>query len=503
MCIHLAIPTCSTYNNPMKQKPSAAPKQDDNEDQVKLEPFLDMRPGVYLTVLYSLVILAVVFFIFFLPGIRKPVAALIVKTEPTGTAIRVNNIYMGVSGDKIIIPKGEYTIEAVMPGFKNESAVHKIPGRVFGSLFFPKKYKIDFTLKSSDPAGAFALYAAEFAAWSFGGDPSETWQIPMNLSEGAYRLGSEKKPIYAEQLTENSNLRSEEQFLQILEAASRFTVTRTGLRDLIRAKALLDGYGNSPSPVTLIGSISDALGFLSENPGSAAWLSKLLTGDAADAVKSSDWAKSKLSQTVFLPGNDTDSGAARLNLSGMYFTRMGAGRLQTGAADIDIGSFYVSENPVSRSIFEAFLEAVPEWRGHLTDYEQEEISINPFEAYGRNTITGVTWYAAEAFCKWLSGQLPPSLAGMEVRLPTEAEWEYASLSIVSMKNPGWEWCADPFAPLNFIKASELAIRAVGSSERSLRGRQPGPSSSAETRASLPPDLSSPLVTFRAVIAGKR
>ena len=466
----------------MKQKPSPAPKQGEDEDQVKLKPFLDIRPGVYLTVLYSLIILAIVFFVLIQPGIKNPAAMLIVKTEPAGAAIRANNVYMGVSGSKIKITGGEYTIEAVMPGFESESAVYKLPGRVFGSLLFPKKHRIDFTLKSSDPAGAFSMYAAEFAAWSFGGDPSETWQIPMILSEGAYRLGSE-------QGTEDTNLQLKEQFQQILLAASRFTVTRTGLRDLIRAKALLDGNGNSPSPVTLVGSISDALGFLSENPGAAAWLSRLLAGDTADAVKSSDWAKKAVTaQTQYTPGNNAAAGQARLNLSGMYFTRT--------------GDFYISDNPVSRSIFEAFLNDKPEWREHLTDYEQE-IAVIPFETYPGNIITGVTWYAAEAFCKWLSEQLPPSMAGMEVRLPEEAEWEYAAPGINSMRNPGWEWCGDYYAPLNFIKANNDVIRSIGSSERSLRGRQPGNSSSAETRASLPPDLSSPLVTFRAVIAVKR
>ena len=471
------MPPRSTYNNLMKPKTPPAPKQDENEDQVKLEPFLDIRPGVYLTVLYTLIILAIVFFILILPGIRNPVAALIVKTEPAGAAIRVNDVYMGVSGGKIIIPRGEYTITAVMPGFESVSEVHKIPSRVFGSKFFPKKYKIDFTLKTADPLAAFSLYAAEFAAWSFGGDPSETWQIPMSLSEGAYRLGKE-------QLTVNK-----EQFQQLLKAASRFTVTRTGLRDLIRAKVLLDGYGNSPSPVTLIGSISDALGFLSENPGTAAWLSRLLTGDAANTVKSSDWAKNTRPAGIQLE-RSSEAAAARVNVSGLYFTRT--------------GGFYISDNPVSRSIFEAFLEANPEWRDHLTNYE-EEIALIPFETYPRNIITGVTWHASEAFCKWLSGQLPSSMSGMEVRLPTEAEWEYAAQSIGSMQNNGWVWCADYYAPLNFIKADDEAIKALNSPERSLRGRQPGggSASNTETRASLPPDLSSPLVTFRAVIAGKR
>ena len=498
----------------MKQKPSsahasaahaasAATNQDENSDQVKFKPIMGVRPGVYLAVLYSLVIIVIVFFLLVLPGIKNPVAALIVKTEPAGAAVRVNDIYMGVSGSKIIVPKGEHTITAAMPGFESQSVVMQIPGRVFASLFFPKKYIIDFTLTTPDPAAAFSLYAADYAAWSFAGEASETWQVPMSLSEGAYRIGRE-------QLTEDSNLSFEEQrkesnerLQKILESAAGFTGTKVGMRDLIRAKILLDNYGNSPSPVTLVTSISDAFKFLSENQGSAAWLSNFITGDAASAFKSSAWAKNVInSQIEFVPLSGETAGASRLNLSGLYFSRISASEYRQFGKTGLIESFYINENPVPRSLFEEFLSVNPEWRNHLTDYEAEEIASAPQETYNRNIITGITWYAAEAFCKWLTDQLPSSISAMEVRLPTEYEWEYAALSISNMKNPGWEWCVNHYVPNQFIKVSDKALQSINSPERSLRGKPPGNTSNTETRASLPPDLSSPIVTFRPVIAAR-
>jgi formylglycine-generating enzyme required for sulfatase activity len=126
------------------------------------------------------------------------------------------------------------------------------------------------------------------------------------------------------------------------------------------------------------------------------------------------------------------------------------------------------------------------------------------EYINRNAVTGITWYAAQAFCEWLTTwlttQLPLSMANMEIRLPTENEWQFASSFISNMRNPGWEWCADHYVPLPFITAAPEAIETVGSLERSLRGRHSP--ASTETRASLPPDLSSPIVTFRTVIVEK-
>jgi len=446
-------------------------KQTDTAIQVKFKPFFGVRPGVYLTALYIIILLIILFFLLLYPGLRNPGAVLIVKTEPDGSAIRIDGVYRGVAGSKIPISKGNHTIEAIMPGFESQSAIHEIPARYFGSLFFPLRYKVEFTLKTPDPVAAFAYYASDYATWTFAGEPTASWQVPMSLSEGTYRAGHLLYP--------SNTLKHE--MRQILLAASGFAVTKASVRDLIRAKILLDNRGNAPSPVALVHSISDILAFLSENPGAAKWLSQVLPREQASVIEGSKWYKK---QSAVLPIPQPNVSIESQRLVGVNFIRFSSG-------------FMISETPVSRSLFETFLDENPQWREQQTDYFPQEITSYPWEI-DKNIITGVTWYAAQAFCEWIALRLPQT-TGMEVRLPTEKEWSIAAQSISNMKNIGWEWCDDPYTPLQFSTVTSYkAIQAVGSPERSLRGRQTA--NSAETRASLPPDLSSPIVTFRIVIA---
>jgi hypothetical protein len=430
-------------------------KQPETDDIVKLKPIMGIRPGVWLFALYSFILLVILFLFLVLPGIRNPGSELILITEPQGAALRVDDIYMGTAKDKIFVPKGVHTLSAVLPGFDKETVKVKIPSRLFGSLFLPLRIKVEVTLKTSNPSGAFAQAASDFAEWSFAGEPTATWQIPLSLSEGAYRTG---------QIIGNTQS-TQQTAAQILTAASRFTATRAAMRDIVRAKMLMDNSGLSPSPASAYSSITDILAFLSENPGSADWLFGLLPTEAAAMVKTSDWYKK---EAAFLaePKPIQRSWTAKLNVAGLSFS--------------GVTNFMICESAISQAAFENFLNENEAWR---------EI--------------GASWFAASEYCRQLTSRLPASMSGMEVRLPTEAEWEEAAAAGVIKIGEGspngmggWEWCADPFAPLQFFKADRKAIQAVTSPERSLR------SSLDSSRASLPPEYSSPNVSFRPVIAEK-
>jgi formylglycine-generating enzyme required for sulfatase activity len=207
------------------------------------------------------------------------------------------------------------------------------------------------------------------------------------------------------------------------------------------------------------------------------------------------------------------------------FTAIAGGDLVQGNPfphHIPIEPFMICTTAVPVPAYEDFLDANPGWRlDRLGDLQGQGFVdseyLADFGTQGRavmNIVTAVSWFAAKAYCEWLSGRLPDTLSGWEVRLPTEAEWEYAAKSVrgwggrghfVVFDGNAWEWCADPYSHFPLFVAPPEAVTAVGSPERSVRGGtwlNAAGTVGPETRASLPPVTCSPFVSFRPVIARK-
>jgi len=89
----------------------------------------------------------------------------------------------------------------------------------------------------------------------------------------------------------------------------------------------------------------------------------------------------------------------------------------------EVRRFWVARYPVTWAQYRAFLEAED---GHLCPDWWEGLRRRPEyerEVYLRDNQPAqeVSWYDAAAYCRWLSAR-----TGIEVRLPTEWEWEMAA-----------------------------------------------------------------------------
>jgi formylglycine-generating enzyme required for sulfatase activity len=550
------------------------PAHEENEDAVHLSPLFGIKPGKYLAALYGAIILLVLFFLLMYPGLTNPGSALAVRSRPRGAAIRIDDVYFAATPSTIFVPKGRHTVTAVLPGFIEKKIEIDAGGRIFGSRFFPKKLELDFSLDESAPFAALIDGAAGFAAWTFAGEPVESRQIPLVLSEGARRsaLGiARRTALGAAQRTALAGATESgdgtiERGEDILKAAARFMTTRAALKDLVRAEFFLHSGGLAASPVNMLAGVRGIFRFFGENPAFAVALGDILPEDAANRL-----IGSPLYPEVWTGGDDrydAEAGVTPVNAAPRRSVPLATGRFPLSVEGISFspefldarfvqnsafqhwertGTFMIALDAITIAQWNAFIRENPEWDAAnsaaliekklvtedyllpLRDYAPPYTDFfAEYPAYPAPAVPGISWFAAKAFCAWLTTKLPPALArDYEVRLPAEAEWEYAAkyaegyfgppvpayaprrmtdAAISGRNDPGrrglWEWCDDYFAPLNYLAAPAWAKAALGSPERGVRGgswvNQSGTVSS-DTRGSLAPETCSPFAGFRVVI----
>jgi len=78
--------------------------------------------------------------------------------------------------------------------------------------------------------------------------------------------------------------------------------------------------------------------------------------------------------------------------------------------------FWIARFPVTNDQFAAFAKA--------TKYKHELAS--DWRDKSDHPIVNVSWYDAMEYCKWLNEKLRAEIGDLEIRLPTEAEWEKAA-----------------------------------------------------------------------------
>ena len=471
---------------------------------VHLKPILGIAPGRYLAAGGLLLIAVVLFLLLVMPGLKNPGTVYTFSSAPSGAAVFVDGSFAGATPCDLFLSKGDHDIRVSQPSFSEANVSRVVPGRLFASLFFPRRESVRIRLSLADGGGLWRDAVKEFSAWNLSGDPSSVWQAPPTLESAAqarFADGSAQAPSWEERR-------------DFVLAAARVTTGTASAEELIRAAAFVFGSGNLESPDVAEGWRK----IFSEVPEFSALLSELAPEASRSLPLGSD-----VKRSAAVPPTPSRFQSPSLVVRSVRFLSVST----DGSTP-----FYLAEKETTVREYSAFLRENSRWapanrdaliaEGLVTeDYLAGFLESDPDEP-----VSGVSWYAASAYAGWLNGSAP---SGLTATLPGEAEWERASRAGGSTGAPIWlgeerrgpaaagierkdragfsdlmgnlwEWCADSYAVHPEI--GRTAALRFPSSERSVRGgcwANPPGSVTETTRGSFPPEWCSPFLGFRVAL----
>ena len=509
-------------------------QSDIDQASVRLHSIAGLSPRAYLPATYAFLALLLLFLVLVLPGIVKNGSYLVFEGAPGKSAFYAGEAFKGSTEQSVYLPSGDYAIRIDHQGFVPETRTLKVRGRLFGSLFFPRRMKIEFGLTAKAPKELLQSAYAEYGSWALTGKPSALYQIPPVLSDassalaGTGALGKTQPADAAEPLPSALN------FTKDVMAA---TASAESARDGIKASLILATAG-MPGPLSMVAAARTALATLASGKAGAVWLQDILDRKQAEKLAPLAAAAAKEAQTASAPRP-----RGSISLAGSDFILFSSGSLSLGGEAPSgsrapyvaaIPSFGIARTEVTNRQWAEFLAANPDWRAANKAALQDKGLVDEdylAEEKGADDapVTGVSWHAAAAYCEWLSSKSGGAYA---VVLPSEAMWEaaaraglsdsastlekkatwsdgtrmgparvaasgYSAAGLADMFGNVWEWTSETYRPYPALASGQLQ-----GDEKAVRGgswANSPDSISLYSRGGIPAAHASAFLGFRPAI----
>jgi formylglycine-generating enzyme required for sulfatase activity len=536
---------------------------------VKLKPIFGIQPGIYLSVIYSLILVLALFFILVFPGIVNSGTLVTFSAMPGNAIIKVDDKYLGATDSRFFIKSGMRHIVIAKPFYKEISLNEKIDGSIFGSLFFPLKKNLSYQLEIEDIDGLVSLAASDFAEVGMIKDFTFDYQLPPVLSDTS-------RAVFAKT---GSTPQIVSKIDGLLDTSRYFVDSEQELYDYAKAKTIVASKGKIFDYKSLISLVFNIIHSKQDFPNYAFWLMNSLPKSLVKSEKQAvdkflmykkiqqskwfvDYEQKYFDEIKKAVTNQASSAAGSQYVDGKQYVLIPGGKLLMGDPDninapddilreslphfVDVPRFSIASSEVTNADFYRFVLENKEWlpsnkallekklvsEAYLKSWENDK----PLDASLGLPVSQVSYYAANAYCAWVSKRAP---AGMRVRLPYEYEWEFIAkadeasgyleypdkhkqapdpagsgtpdrFGIKNMFGNLWTWCENWFYPAGYSlyssKKPYYFDASLKGSEKAMRG---GSWANAKidnlrsfTRGSLPPDFCTDYTGFRTVLSDR-
>ena len=419
-------------------------------DAVELKPILGLRPGVYLLIAFAIVLALLFFALFVLPGLLSDKAYVSFKLNAKNVAIYDNDKYLGSSeGSVYQIEKGVHRFSFFVNGVSAGSIETKIEKNIFFSLFHRKITQIDFTIAKNDEIEKSIV--ENFAK-----------RVAKDSRVIDYSASYHFQPIFSE-FASNAVSLSITDIKDVWLYGALHISSRVMYEDYIEASNMLknsDADFSSKDLVQLNSYLEKIFGDGNKNETIA------LSGNKEISKPEKDGEMFIYPQSTIVIGNDAHLSYPDVN---------------EAPVEASVDSFAISAKLVSEYMYALFVAENPYWSkenkedliadGMVDENYLNGITLSTLIASSK-PIRAVSYYASEAYVKWLSKS-----TSIDYSLPSEKEWYVAALSaknkvfassLISMDTDDttpsnlmgqlWEFTSTSYIPLGRLIDQDVVSR---------------------------------------------
>lgn len=415
-------------------------KQLPEVEPVKLKPFHGIRPGVYIIIIWALIILLLAFVLFVLPGLVSNTSYVTFNEPVVGSGVYEDGIYLGSATDGVYKTTGgnhKYTF--TYEGEEYGEVESKVKRKVFFTLFSHKPQLIVPERSYNDEVKekVVSAFIRDVTSYSAVISAPDTFHYPPIFS------------AFASNSVEMSIKDVRDAWLLALSHISSFSLYedyKVGKEILLKSGILFE---------------------TEESKELEYYIEALFNGEKVILEKS-------MENNILLPTKDGDFFHYEPTIVEMgYSTTLTVESAKEAPVKVEVYEFSIARNLVTEHDWALFVEENPKWSKDNLETLVEEglvdsnylkgITLSPYINSIR-PIRNISYYAASAYVEWKSGK-----DGVIYHIPTEKEWytasfstkdkEYVTSLVYVENNPTtptamlgllWEFTSTPFIPLSRI-----------------------------------------------------
>ena len=415
-------------------------KQLPEVEPVKLKPFHGIRPGIYILIIWALIILLLAFVLFVLPGLVSNTSYVTFYEPVVGSGVYEDGIYLGSATDGVYKTTGgnhKYTF--TYEGEEYGEVESKVKRKVFFTLFSHKPQLIVPERSYNDEVKekVVSAFIRDVTSYSAVISAPDTFHYPPIFS------------AFASNSVEMSIKDVRDAWLLALShisSSSLYEDYKVGREILLKSGILFE---------------------TEESKELEYYIEALFNGEKVILEKS-------MENNILLPTKDGDFFHYEPTIVEMgYSTTLTVESAKEAPVKVEVYDFSIARNLVNEHDWALFVEENPKWSKDNLETLVEEglvdsnylkgITLSPYINSIR-PIRNISYYAASAYVEWKSGK-----DGVIYHIPTEKEWytasfstkdkEYVTSLVYVENNPTtptamlgllWEFTSTPFIPLSRI-----------------------------------------------------